>query len=245
MQVQIRIRRFNPEADSAPEWRDYTVEMDPEDRVLDALHAVKWSQDGTLALRRSCAHGICGSDAMQINGRNRLACKVLIRDLKQPITVEPLRGLPVLKDLIVDMDGFFKKYREIKPYLITKDPPPEQERLQSPEQQQRFEDTTKCILCAACTTSCPSFWANGEFVGPASIVQAHRFLFDSRDQGAEERIGILNDVSGVWRCRTIFNCTDACPRGIEITKAIGEVKKLLLTHRPSGGGQSPAPSSAA
>ena len=228
MHVQLRILRCNPEQDVKAQWREYTVNAEPTDRVLDALHSVKWYQDGSLAFRRSCAHGICGSDAMMINGKNRLACKVLIKDLKQPIVVEPMRGFPVAKDLIVDMTGFFEKYRSIKPYLVNDEPPPKTERLQSPQERERYDETTKCILCGACTTSCPSFWANSDYVGPAAIVQAHRFIFDSRDQGSAERLAILNDTSGVWRCRTIFNCTEACPRGINVTKAIGEVKKLLV-----------------
>jgi len=234
-QVELRIKRFQPDHDPQPRWVTYRVPVEPMDRVLDALHVVKWYHDGSLAFRRSCAHGICGSDAMMINGKNRLACKVLIRDLTPPIVIEPMRGFPVVKDLIVDMESFFQKYRAIKPYLIA-DEPPSQERPQSPTQRQRFDDTTKCILCGACTTSCPSFWANHEYLGPAAIVQAHRFLFDSRDQATAERLAILNERSGVWRCRTIFNCTEACPRGINVTKAIGEVKKLLLRTggHPSG-----------
>ena len=228
MHVQLRILRFNPEEDAKAQWREYAVETEPTDRVLDALHSVKWYQDGSLAFRRSCAHGVCGSDAMMINGRNRLACKVLIKDLKQPIAVEPMRGFPVVKDLIVDMTGFFEKYRSIKPYLVNDEPVPKTERLQSPQERDRYDDTTKCILCGACTTSCPSFWANSDYVGPAAIVQAHRFIFDSRDQGSAERLAILNDTSGVWRCRTIFNCTEACPRGINVTKAIGEIKQRLV-----------------
>ena len=231
MQVRLKIKRFNPERDEKAVFREYTVEAEPTDRVLDALHAVKWQEDGSLAFRRSCAHGICGSDAMLINGRNRLACKVLIRDVPQPITIEPMRGFRVLKDLIVDMEEFFAKYRAVKPYLIADEPAPERERLQQPQERERFDDTSKCILCGACTTSCPSFWANHEYLGPAAIVQAHRFVFDSRDQGAAERLAILNDRSGVWRCRTIFNCTEACPRGINITKAIGQIKKRLLKRR--------------
>ena len=228
MTVELRIQRFNPEQDEHPHWATYHVNADPSDRVLDALHEVKWRHDGSLAFRRSCAHGICGSDAMLINGKNRLACKVLIRDLKAPITIEPMRGFSVVKDLIVDMDAFFQKYRSIKPYLINDEPAPEKERPQSPADREKFDDTTKCILCGACTTSCPSFWANHDYVGPAAIVQAHRFIFDSRDKGRDERLPVLNEASGVWRCRTIFNCTDACPRGINVTKAIGQVKKLLL-----------------
>lgn len=233
MKVHLKIKRFNPEKDKKPWWGEYDVEVEPTDRVLDALHEVKWNIDGTLALRRSCAHGICGSDAMRVNGRNRLACRQLIRDEIQngQITIEPLLGLPVIKDLIVDMEPFFAHYRSVMPYLVNDSDPGPRERLQSPEERARFDDTTKCILCAACTTSCPSFWARGEYVGPAAIVQAHRFIFDSRDQGAAERLEVLSDPNGVWRCRTVFNCTEACPRGIEVTKAIGEVKQAIATGK--------------
>lgn len=231
MKVQFKIQRFKPETDSKPYFADYEIEAEEADRVLDALHAIKWQFDGTLALRRSCGHGICGSDAMLINGRNRLACKVLIREVTQPIVVEPMRGFRVKKDLIVDMEPFFAKYRAVRPYLINDDSPPEKERPQTPRQRERYDDTTKCILCGACTTSCPSFWSNPNYVGPAAIVQAHRFIFDSRDRGAKERLAVLNANSGVWRCRTIFNCVEACPREINVTRAIGEVKKAILTGK--------------
>jgi len=231
MQVNLRIKRFNPEKDKEPWWGEYKVEAEPTDRLLDVLNQVKWRMDGTLTYRRSCAHGVCGSDAMQINGSNRLACKVLLKGLGQKITIEPLRGFRVIKDLLVDMDTFLAKYRSVQPYLMTKGPDPEKERLQSPEDRERFDDTTKCILCGACTSSCPSFWGNSEYVGPAAIVNAHRFLFDSRDEGGEERLEILNNLEGVWRCRTIFNCVEACPRDINVTRAIGEVKKALLYRK--------------
>ncbi len=233
MNVHLKIKRFNPEKDSKPWWGEYDVDMEPTDPVLNALHAVKWYEDGTLNLRRSCAHGICGSDAMRINGRNLLACKVLIQDVGENITIEPIHGLKVIKDLIVDMEPFFDHYRTVMPYLINDEALPEdgRERLQSPADQERINESTKCILCAACTTSCPSFWANGEYVGPAAIVQAHRFIFDSRDRAAEERLQVLNEQSGVWRCRTIFNCTAACPRDIPVTQQIAEVKKALATGR--------------
>jgi succinate dehydrogenase / fumarate reductase iron-sulfur subunit len=231
METTLRILRYNPETDETPAWKEYVVDVEPSDRLLDALHQVKWYQDGTLAFRRSCAHGVCGSDAMTINNVNGLACKVLMRDLGARVKVEPLRGFRVIKDLVVDMEPFMEKYRSIKPYFINYDPPPPGERFQSQEARERYDDTTKCILCAACTSACPSFWGNPEFVGPAAIVQAHRFIFDDRDQGANERLEILNDRDGVWRCRTIFNCTGACPRDIQITQAIGEVKKLLLFNR--------------
>jgi succinate dehydrogenase / fumarate reductase, iron-sulfur subunit len=226
--VTLRIQRYNPELDSAPNYQEYDVEVEPTDRVLDALNSVKWYQDGTVTFRRSCAHGICGSDAMRINGVNRLACKVLMRDVGSKVTVEPMMGFRVLKDLVVDMEPFFAQFRSVLPYLVNDARPPQRERLQSIEDRERFDDTTKCILCAACTTSCPSFWADQDFVGPAAIVNAHRFIFDSRDHAAAERLEILNDREGVWRCRTIFNCTEACPREIRITQAIGEVKKAIL-----------------
>jgi succinate dehydrogenase / fumarate reductase iron-sulfur subunit len=231
MQVTLRVRRFNPETDSESRIETYEVPADPMDRVLDLLHWVKWNLDGSLTFRRSCAHGICGSDAMLINGTNRLACKVLVREVGDQITVEPLRGLPVNKDLLVDMEPFFASYREVLPYLVNDDPAPDTERRQSQADRERFDDTTKCILCAACTTSCPVFWADDEYFGPAAIVNAHRFIFDSRDQGAAQRLTVLNDKEGVWRCRTTFNCTDACPRGIKVTQAIQEVKRALLFRK--------------
>ncbi|MFH9421267.1 succinate dehydrogenase iron-sulfur subunit [Streptomyces sp. NPDC017529] len=231
--ITLRIRRFNPEVSEDATWQDFQLEMDPKERVLDALHKVKWEQDGTLTFRRSCAHGICGSDAMRINGKNRLACKTLLKDInpEKPITVEAIKGLTVLKDLVVDMEPFFQAYRDVMPFLITTGNEPTRERLQTAEDRERFDDTTKCILCAACTSSCPVFWNDGQYFGPAAIVNAHRFIFDSRDEGGEQRLEILNDKDGVWRCRTTFNCTDACPRGIEVTKAIQEVKRALITRR--------------
>jgi succinate dehydrogenase / fumarate reductase, iron-sulfur subunit len=211
--VTLRVLRHLPADDGTAEtrWDEFQVQAFGTDRVLDALHKIKWEEDGSLTFRRSCAHGICGSDAMRINGRNRLACKTLLKDLdpRKPITVEPIKGLPVVKDLVVDMEPFFASY---------------------PEQRERFDDTTKCILCAACTSSCPVFWTDGQYFGPAAIVNAHRFIFDSRDEGGTQRLEILNDKEGVWRCRTTFNCTEACPRGIEVTKAIQEVKRAMITR---------------
>ena len=243
--VTLRVRRYNPESTTnrKPYWEEFQLtNCDPTDRVLDLLNRVKWEQDGTLGMRRSCAHGVCGSDAMRIDGRNRLACKILIRDLAPKdaanvkIQVEPILGLPVLKDLIVDMEPFFAHYREVMPFFINDDPIPAngRERFQTQEDREKFDDTTKCILCACCTASCPSFWANGKYVGPAAIVQAHRFIFDSRDDGRQERLEIMADADGVWRCRTIFNCTPACPREIEVTRAIGEVKLAIQKGSPEG-----------
>jgi succinate dehydrogenase / fumarate reductase iron-sulfur subunit len=238
MRVDLRIRRFNPEQDKKPWWAEYTFEdINPSESVLDILHKVKWTIDGTLTLRRSCAHGVCGSDAMRINGSNALACKVLISRLAKEgaseakVQVEPILGLRVLKDLVVDMEPFFEHYRSVKPYFINESSLPTngRERIQSQEDRAKFDDTTKCILCAACTTSCPSYWANNQYVGPAAIVLAHRFIFDSRDEAYQERLEILGKSFGVWRCRTIFNCTTACPRDIEVTQAIAEVKRALAT----------------
>ena len=233
MDVTVKILRYNPEVSEESSWESYQVSAEPTDRVLDALHKVKWELDGSLTFRRSCAHGVCGSDAMRINGKNRLACKTLLKDVNpsQPITVEPIKGLPVLKDLVVDMEPFFAAYRSVMPFLVTTGNEPTRERLQSQKDRDRFDDTTKCILCAACTTSCPVYWADGQYFGPQAIVGAHRFIFDSRDEGTDQRLEILNDQEGVWRCRTTFNCTEACPRGIEVTKAIQEVKRALIFRR--------------
>ena len=225
----LRILRYNPEVDEKPYWGEFQLEVEPTDRLLDALNQIKWYHDGTFGVRRSCQHGICGSDAMVVNGRNMLACKVLMRDLKDPVTVAPMRAFRVIKDLIVDMEPFFKKYRSIMPYLVNEDRPAAHERFQSQEDRERFDDTTKCILCGACTTACPSFWSNEDYVGPAAIVQAHRFIFDSRDQAWKQRIDLLNDRDGVWSCRNIFNCTEACPRDIQVTKAISEVRQAMVT----------------
>jgi succinate dehydrogenase / fumarate reductase iron-sulfur subunit len=232
--ITLNIRRFQPEVDQEARWQSFDVEVYSTDRVLDALHKIKWEQDGTLSFRRSCAHGICGSDAMRINGRNRLACKTLIKDLDitQPIYVEAIKGLPLEKDLIVDMEPFFAAFREVKPFLIANSKPEKgKERIQSIANREIFDDTTKCILCAACTTSCPVFWTDGQYFGPAAIVAAHRFIFDSRDDAAKVRLDILTDKEGVWRCRTTFNCTDACPRGIQVTQAIADVKQAILRGR--------------
>ena len=228
--ITLKLFRYNPEKDKKPHYDTFKLDVEKTDRVLDLLEKVKGYEDGTLSFRRSCAHGVCGSCAMRINGSNRLACKTLVQDLSSnKITVEPILGMPVLKDMIVDMDPFFDSYKKVMPYFINDEPAPAQERIQSVEERERFDDTTKCILCGAGTSSCPSFWANGEYLGPSAIVNAHRFIFDSRDRGAAERLQILNDQFGVYRCRTIFNCTLACPRDIQITQAIGEVKKAIAT----------------
>ncbi|MEZ5118838.1 MAG: succinate dehydrogenase iron-sulfur subunit [Candidatus Nanopelagicales bacterium] len=233
LDVRFKIARFIPETDEEPHYEEYRLECLPTDRILTVMQRIKDEIDGTLTFRRSCAHGICGSDAMRINGRNRLACKTLIKDLnvKKPVVIEAIKGLPLEKDLVVDMEPFFDAYRDVMPFLIPEGHDPTRERLQSAEDRARFDDTTKCILCACCTTSCPVFWSDGQYFGPAAIVGAHRFIFDSRDAGTDVRLDILNSKEGVWRCRTTFNCTEACPRGIEVTKAIQEVKRALMFRR--------------
>jgi succinate dehydrogenase / fumarate reductase iron-sulfur subunit len=233
MEITIKIFRYNPEKDKRGHYETYKVEGDENDRVLDVLEYIKGNYDGTLSFRRSCAHGVCGSDAIRINGRNMLACKTLVRDVGANITVEPVLGLKIVKDLIVDMEPFFDNYKAVLPFFINNSPLPEggRERLQSIEDRARFDETTKCILCACCTTSCPSYWANGNYYGPAAIVTAHRFIFDSRDEAAAERLQILAETDGTARCHTAYNCTEACPREIKITKVIGEVKLAMVTGK--------------
>jgi len=234
MDVTLKIFRYNPEKDQKWHYETYVIEeAEPTDRVLDLLEKVKAYHDGTLSFRRSCAHGVCGSDAMRINGRNYLACKVLVKDVGNKITIEPLLGLKVIKDLIVDMEPFFDNYKKILPYFINENPIPAdgKERIQSQKERARFDDTTKCILCAACTTSCPTFWGSDDYLGPAALVTAHRFIFDSRDEDAADRLQVVSETSGLARCHTVFNCTMACPREIEITVAIGELKMATITGK--------------
>lgn len=231
MQITVKVFRYDSES-GVSRFDVFNREADPKDRVLDILMEIKDQQDGTVTFRKSCGHGVCGSDAMQINGINRLACQVLLQDLKsKTIKIEPLKGLKVLRDLVVDMDPFFAGLEKVKPYFIPKEPAPVTERHQTIADRAKFDDTTKCIMCAACTTSCPSFWSNGNYLGPAAMVKAHRFIFDSRDGGNEERLGSLDDRDGLWRCHSIYNCTDACPRDIQITKAMGELKRFTVTNR--------------
>jgi succinate dehydrogenase / fumarate reductase, iron-sulfur subunit len=227
--MKFSIYRFNPETDSKPRMQDYEL---PEDcgaiMLLDALLLLK-QQDDSLSFRRSCREGVCGSDGMNINGRNGLACILQLDTLKQPITLRPLPGLPVVRDLIVDLTQFYNQYRTVKPWLINKDPEPEIERLQSPEDRARLDGLYECVLCACCTTACPSFWWNPDrFLGPAALLQANRFLNDSRDQATGERLDDLDDPFRLFRCHTIMNCTDVCPKGLNPAKAIGHIRQLLL-----------------
>lgn len=234
MKIILKILRFNSEIDEKPEYQSYTVEVEPTDRLLDALMHIKRFQDGTLAFRKSCAHGVCGSDAMRINGKDALACKTLVQDVVETegatVVIEPLRYFPVQRDLIVDQAMFFEKYKSIKPYLINDEPVLEKERLQSQEERMVFDDTTNCILCSACFSACPVLEENPDFLGPAAIAQAYRFLADSRDKGFEERLSSLDSPDGVWPCQNHFQCTQACPRWIKITKRINQTKKMIQKH---------------
>jgi len=235
MKIILNVQRFNPDIDTAPHFQQYEVEADPNERLLDALMRVKRFQDGSLGFRKSCAHGVCGSDAMRINGKDGLACKTLVKDVAakdgDTITVEPLKHLPVQRDLIVDQADFFTKYRLIKPYLINDEEVVSRERLQSQEERMVFDDTTNCILCAACYSACPVLDKKPGFVGPAAITQAFRFNGDSRDRGMDERLELLDNKSGVWPCENHFKCTQACPRSILITKRINQTKALIKKHR--------------
>jgi succinate dehydrogenase / fumarate reductase iron-sulfur subunit len=238
MNIVLRILRFNPETDTAPYYRDYAVDAKGGDRVLDAILYVKQHADPTLAVRKSCAHGICGSDAMRINGTERLACKTLVKDVAAEdgavVTVEPLLSMPVQRDLMVDQDAFFEKYRSVKPFFIPVALPREREIVQTPQQRVRFDDATKCILCGACYSSCPvAAKKNPDFIGPAAVVAAARFIFDSRDKGVGERLGALDAHNGAWACENHFNCTKVCPRGIKVTKSINETKRAISAHKES------------
>jgi succinate dehydrogenase / fumarate reductase iron-sulfur subunit len=228
--VKFEIYRYDPDKDERPYMQKLEVELQPNDKMLlDALVRIKHDVDDSLALRRSCREGVCGSDAMNINGKNGLACTTNLRELSEPIVLRPLPGLPVVRDLIVDMTHFFNQYHSIKPFLINDQPPPEKERLQTPEAREQLDGLYECILCACCSTSCPSFWWNPDkYVGPAGLLQAYRFIVDSRDEATAERLDNLEDPYRLFRCHTIMNCTDVCPKGLNPAKAIGQIKELLV-----------------
>lgn len=230
--VSLSIYRFNPEVDDKPYMQDYllTIDAKSDPMVLTLLEKIKAEQDPTLSYRRSCREGVCGSDGMNINGNNGLACITHLSKLNtDKIVIRPLPGFPIIRDLVVDMSQFYQQYERVEPYLQNKDVPPARERLQTPEERDKLDGLYECILCACCTSSCPSFWWNPEkFVGPAGLLQARRFLADSRDTAAEHRLGKLQDPFSVFRCRTIMNCANVCPKGLNPTKAIGEIRKQML-----------------
>lgn len=228
--MRFSIYRFDPEADEAkPYMQNYDITLEPTDHMLlDAILRIK-QQDPTLSLRKSCREGVCGSDAININGRNGLACVTPVRSLKQPIVLRPLPSFPVIRDLVVDMTQFYKQYYSIRPYLINHDVPPEKERLQSLQERDELNGFYECILCACCSSQCPSFWWNPDkFVGPAGLLQAWRFLADSRDQATDERLDDLNDAYRLFRCRTIMNCTEVCPKGLEPSRAIEKIRLMIV-----------------
>ena len=227
--VKLSVYRYDPDTDSRPAMRDYVVEGYRGTMVLDLINHIKDHLDDSLSFRRSCREGVCGSDAMNINGKNRLACVTTIAELAQPIVLRPLPGVPVVRDLIVDLSEFWLQYHTIKPYMGTDDPPPERERLQSPEQRDQLNGLYECILCACCSTACPTFWWNPDrFVGPAGLLQAYRFITDSRDLDTNQRLDNLNDAYRLFRCRTIMNCADVCPKGLNPALAISEIRNLLV-----------------
>jgi len=231
--MKFRIYRYNPETDAQPYMQDYELDIDMDSAtqgkmLLDALLRIK-ELDDSLSLRKSCREGVCGSDAMNINGRNGLACITPLASLREPVELRPLPGLPVVRDLVVDMTQFFKQYHSIKPYLVNNDPPPETERLQSPQQRKELNGLYECILCACCSTACPSFWWNPDkFVGPAGLLQAYRFIADTRDQATAERLDNLEDPYRLFRCHTIMNCVDVCPKELNPTEAIGKINDMMV-----------------
>ncbi len=231
--MRFSIYRYNPEADAAPTMQTMELadaDITPDMMLLDALRLLK-AQDESFTFRHSCGEGVCGSDAVNINGRNGLACITPVVDLAQPITIRPLPGMPVIRDLVVDLSQFYHQYRAIKPYLVVHDPEPEVEYLQTPQQRDKLDGLYECVLCGCCSTACPSFWWNPDkFRGPAALLQAYRFIADSRDQATAERLDALEGPYRLFRCHTVMNCVDVCPKGLNPTKAIGQIKKIMLKH---------------
>jgi succinate dehydrogenase / fumarate reductase iron-sulfur subunit len=237
MERQFKVFRFDPEVDREPSYKTYVVTAKPEDRILDCLNKIKWQQDGTLAYRSSCAHGVCGSDGMRINGVCALACQKLVKDYAgtEEIVVEPLPFFRVLKDLIVDMEAFLAKVDSMRPYLLPEGPPPEKERIQSPEDHKKVQEIIRCILCACCTGACPVIPENADYVGPAALVWAYRYLYDSRDGEFLSRLEKLNEPNSVWPCVNHFECTRVCPKSIPITKSINFMKREIKKELPESG----------
>lgn len=229
MEMRFSIFRYDPDADEAPRMQDYVLgDLRPGMMLLDALKRLK-VVDETLGFRSSCGEGVCGSDGVNINGRNGLACITPLAGLKQPVTVRPLPGMPVIRDLVVDLDNFWRQYREVQPWLVRKDPEPEIELHQSPQERERLDGLYECILCACCSAACPSYWWNpDQFLGPAALLQVGRFIEDSRDQATAERLDRLDDAYKLFRCHTIMNCADVCPKGLSPAKAIGHIRQKML-----------------
>jgi succinate dehydrogenase / fumarate reductase iron-sulfur subunit len=235
MKCTFIIYRFDPAVDKEAHYQEYTIEAERTDKILDCLNRIRWEQDPTLSYRFSCAHGICGSDAMMINGRIELACQKLVRDFKTAnnFVIEPLPLFRVLKDLVVDLDPFFKKHRHVRPYLISDKKAPKKERPQSIENRESIEPALRCILCASCTAACPISRTNELYLGPAALLRAFRYIADSRDTATESRLAQIDDADGIWGCRTMWWCTEVCPKDIPVTKCLGQIKRLLKEKEKS------------
>jgi succinate dehydrogenase / fumarate reductase iron-sulfur subunit len=228
---RFRIKRFDPDRDSSARWEEFTVGLEPFERLLDGLIKIKDHLDGSVTFRRSCAHGICGSCAMKINGKNRLACQTLVKEMPETIAFEPLPAFPVIKDLVGDMEPFFGMNETVLPHLVNNEPPPERERLQSPEDQRKILQAITCILCGCCTSSCPTYWADKKYLGPAAILKGARFVLDTRDRAGDERMALLTQPHGIWRCHSIYNCVEVCPKEIDITGHISTMKRLAVKKK--------------
>ncbi len=226
-ELHFKIFRFDPQADPGPYFKHYNVQAEPEERILDCLNRIKWEQDGTLSYRMSCAHGVCGSDGMKINGTCRLACQAIVKDFQCPeVVLEPLPGFKVLKDLVVDIDPFLEGIKSLRPYLIAS-APPEKERIQTPEEGKKVQEAIRCILCACCTASCPVNWIREKYIGPAALVWAFRYIFESRDQELLERLKQVDHPDGAWGCVNHFECTRVCPKEIPVTRSINLIKREI------------------
>lgn len=228
----FEIFRYDPDKDTAPHYDTFEMEIDPEMLLLGVLNKIKWEMDSTLAFRRSCREGVCGSDGMNVNGVNMLSCMTKVGDLgKSHIVIQPLPGMPVVRDLVVDVEDFMAKFIAVKPYIIRKSPTPDLEYYQSAEDRKKLDGLYECILCGCCSSSCPSYWADKDYLGPSAFMRAWRYLVDSRDEGADERLPVLNSRDGVWRCHTIYNCVKACPKELNPTEAIVSIRKMLMAKQ--------------
>lgn len=236
MKCTFIVYRYDPEGDGNFQYREYQVDAEPTDKIVDCLNKIRWEQDPTLAFRASCVHGICGSCAMVINGKVELACQKLVRDFKTAnnFVIEPLPYFSVIKDLVVDLAPFFEKHRAVKPYLQNDRQPPQKERLQDAENQGSFETALRCILCASCTASCPITRANADYLGPAALLRAFRYIHDSRDTQTDERLEAVDSDDGVWGCKSMWWCTDVCPKGIPVTKCLAQIKRMLKQKQKGG-----------